>query len=256
MDKNVRPFNGTNSIQEVTFALHLDRIMSESTFKNLSFLKDRLKDEFQKIEEIKKFTVNIVNGQTPEKLPSPLLAGRQFQRLSQEDKLEWLLIGKNSFARPFEEHPYSSSLIAVIYSDQLTPEFYYSSKALKCESIPLKRQKIIKKIKSYRLYKKGWDGYDGVPPLGKTIEDSIKFLEKLPSNCPLPYVSLAGDGEICFFWEVENIFIDIGFSGEKNFSYFARDKNNHKFFGDDVPLTEDFPNELMNVIYSTEPSND
>lgn len=130
---------------------------------------------------------------------------------------------------------------------------YFFGKNLKSVSqIDENKERIVNKLKSYQLYSLGWDGYDGVPPLNQAILDAINLLEKLPKNCPLPYVSLSGDGEIGFFWEVGDIFVDVGFFGDHTFSYFARDAKNEKYFGDDILLSNNLPFDLMQVIYSTE----
>jgi|GEM_PF-5654744 len=72
MDKNIRPYNKKNSIQEVTFVLHLDRIIDESTLERLISLNEILKDEFQKIEEIKTVVLKIDDDQIPIKnIPPP-----------------------------------------------------------------------------------------------------------------------------------------------------------------------------------------
>jgi len=157
---------------------------------------------------------------------------------------------KNSFERSFEEYSHPRNSITCFFSDHNTSKvyLYLSLKSFKYDDI--QKQKIINKLKSYKLYQKGWDGYEGTPPPEQAIVDSINFLERLPKSCPVPYVSLGGDGEIGFFWEIDNIFVDIGFSGDETFSYFARDKENRKFFGDDIHLSNEFPCELIKVICS------
>lgn len=80
---------------------------------------------------------------------------------------------------------------------------------------------------SYFTFEHGWDGYSGVPALIETVYDSIKFINLLSVNHKLPVISLAGDGEICFYWESNNNYLELGFFGDTYYSYFFRDSKNN-----------------------------
>lgn len=76
---------------------------------------------------------------------------------------------------------------------------------------------------SYSTFEDGWDGYSGVPALVETVYESIKFINLLSVNHKLPVISLAGDGEICFYWEANNNYLELGFFGDTYYSYYFRD---------------------------------
>ncbi len=86
-------------------------------------------------------------------------------------------------------------------------------------------------------YPQGWyDGVEGIPATTKTIEDAIVFAKNLDfNNIHIPYISLARDGEVNFWWDIETIKLGLGFFGDGTYSYYAKlCKNGKEFFGDDV----------------------
>lgn len=59
-------------------------------------------------------------------------------------------------------------------------------------------------------------------PCEAAVKDALSFLDLLGPNVPLPRVSWADDGEIGFCWRIAAAFIDVGFYGNGQISYFAR----------------------------------
>jgi hypothetical protein len=79
---------------------------------------------------------------------------------------------------------------------------------------PTPQQKVIEKLRSYLFYEEDWDGYGGVVPSEKAVEDAVDFIRQLPEQVVLPRSGLAGDGEVGLFWKSEFLFIDVGFLGD------------------------------------------
>ena len=46
----------------------------------------------------------------------------------------------------------------------------------------------------------GWDGYGAAPATPETLEYAARFLQTIPSNLPMPEISIEPDGEISFEW--------------------------------------------------------
>jgi len=113
------------------------------------------------------------------------------------------------------------------------------------------KQKLFFSLRSYRSFENDWDGYGGQIPSDQTIEDSIKFIKLLPTNVLLPYAGLSGDGEISLFWDKNKIFIDIGFRGNGQYSYYARLANGKEYFGSNLQLSSDLPSDLISILPST-----
>ena len=59
-------------------------------------------------------------------------------------------------------------------------------------------------------------------PCKAAVKDALSLLDLLDPNVPLPQVSWADDGEIGFCWRIAASFIDVGFYGDGQISYFAR----------------------------------
>jgi len=104
-------------------------------------------------------------------------------------------------------------------------------------------------IESYRNYPTNWDGYDGIPPLSETVNNTLEFIEKLPFNAREPRPGVSGDGEISLFWESDDIFVDIGFLGDGKYTFYARDSQAIEYFKDDIELKDPIPEALLNLIY-------
>ena len=103
-------------------------------------------------------------------------------------------------------------------------------------------------IRNYGAYEDNWDGYKGIPAKEETIKDAINFLKFLPRDAALPFSGLSGDGEINLFWDRGGIYIDIGFIGDKKFSYYTRDEKGKEIFGDNILILTTLPSSLINLI--------
>ncbi len=56
-------------------------------------------------------------------------------------------------------------------------------------------------------------------PSEQAFEDTCDFIKNIPlSQVPSPFVSLADDGEINFFGDVDDMYVDLGFYGNKQCS--------------------------------------
>jgi hypothetical protein len=114
-------------------------------------------------------------------------------------------------------------------------------------------QKLIFSIRNYSTFEQNWDGYNGKPPTETTIKNSIDFLRQLPSNILVPFAGLSGDGEINLFWDINNIFIDIGFTGDSKYSYYARNSHGEEFSGDYIAISDNIPLDLMQLLKTINP---
>ena len=55
----------------------------------------------------------------------------------------------------------------------------------------------------------------------QAVNDALKFIDIIPATAILPYVALADDGEVNFFWRRDGLFIDIGFVGDGMMHYYV-----------------------------------
>ena len=87
---------------------------------------------------------------------------------------------------------------------------------------PSDEDKLHAKLFSYPELPHDWDGRGAVPPSPSAVRDAISFLDKRPSDVPLPFPQIASDGEVGLYWRTGEIHIEIGFYGDGELSYYAR----------------------------------
>ena len=86
-------------------------------------------------------------------------------------------------------------------------------------------------------------------PGKQAFADARAFIGQLPT-CPirLPDIGVADDGEVNFLWDGDGVYIDLGFYGTGDYSYFASDEDGQEFRCDDLPADGILPAELVNLI--------
>lgn len=110
------------------------------------------------------------------------------------------------------------------------------------------KKDLILAIKEYANREKNWDGYDGIAPTPLAIEEAIYFLDLMNIEQKLPEVCAAGDGEICFFWKNEKLYLELGFYGKDYYSYIFISENPDVLI-DDISLKSDkIPSKLITYI--------
>ena len=87
------------------------------------------------------------------------------------------------------------------------------------------------------------------PPVPAAFSDAEAFARQLPAPLSeMPHISLADDGELNFAWNGGPVYIDLGFYGTGTYSYFARDKQGQKHYGDDIPARGPIPRDLIETL--------
>lgn len=114
----------------------------------------------------------------------------------------------------------------------------------------LERSSLIADVRRFLEIADGFDGYSGRPPNHQAVLDAIALANGLPTKATVPRVAVAGDGEIGFFWEGVDYFVDIGIQGDGTFSYFARMLQMESLYGDDVSIADGFPQALEAMLAS------
>ena len=84
----------------------------------------------------------------------------------------------------------------------------------------------------------GWDGYDGHAPTPEAIAQAKSFIATMPTDVRSPEVEPSGDGEINLVWRSDAAYLEVGFCGDQQFSFFGKTKTapEERLFGD-VPLS-------------------
>ncbi len=120
---------------------------------------------------------------------------------------------------------------------------------------------MIEHTQALSRFENGWyDGETGVAASLQTIQDAITFLSKLDFDwIPTPFISLASDGEIDFWWDLDNLKLGVDFFGDGTYAYYGKTVSNKtiikKFSGDEIgtntPLEPDLLKELLWAGYIT-----
>ena len=112
------------------------------------------------------------------------------------------------------------------------------------------QKKVIDKIRDLKAYEEGWyDGERGTPASQEAIKEAETFVKTLPLEMiHSPYISLAADGEICFWWDIDTITIDLGFYGDGSYSYSAELDDGLELEKDEVSPTCSLPQEILNKL--------
>lgn len=85
------------------------------------------------------------------------------------------------------------------------------------------RAHLIEALRQYEQLEAGWDGNDDdVVPSVAAINEAIQFVEKLPPFVALPEPMVSNDGEVGLFWHDDELYLDVGFRGGDECSYFGK----------------------------------
>lgn len=108
-------------------------------------------------------------------------------------------------------------------------------------------RKALERIDELSGYEAGWSGPDSVGPMLQTVIQAKDFTQALLENegIAVPHISLASDGEINLYWKSESLVMDLGFSGNGRYSYFAEFANGQEFIEDGAELNQPLPDELL-----------
>lgn len=87
---------------------------------------------------------------------------------------------------------------------------------------------------------------NSIHPKEAAFQDARDFILKLPlTRIRTPTINVASDGEVNFEWKGNDFKIDLGFYGNRKFSYYASKSGSAPLLGDDIPVKAGPPDELV-----------
>lgn len=87
---------------------------------------------------------------------------------------------------------------------------------------------------------------ESTPPSEKAFQDARDFILTLPlAQMVKPAIHIASDGEVNFHWAGPNYQIDLGFYGDKKFSFYGAMEGHDPILGDDVSVKDGIPKALI-----------
>ena len=110
------------------------------------------------------------------------------------------------------------------------------------------RKLLIETIGSYRNLDFNWDGYNGTCASEEAVNNALTFISQITNIPDALEAGFSGDGEIGLFVRTDNIFIDIGFEGNKYYSFYAKDDNGNEFVGDDYLIEKGIDHAILSIL--------
>ena len=85
------------------------------------------------------------------------------------------------------------------------------------------RALLIDDLRQYEMLEPGWDGgANDVAPSRDAINEAIQFVENIPPFIVLPEAMVSNDGEVGLFWNNDDFYLDVGFRGCGECSFFGK----------------------------------
>jgi hypothetical protein len=108
---------------------------------------------------------------------------------------------------------------------------------------------VIARIRELGTYLSGWSHPDSVAPTKTAVNDAERFARNLDlTSLHLPHISAADDGEINFWWDIDGLYIDLGFFGDGSYSFYAKLPNGKEIIVDAAPISQPLPSELLSFL--------
>ena len=85
--------------------------------------------------------------------------------------------------------------------------------------------------------------------VAKAVNDALKFIDRIPATATLPYVALAEDGEVNFYWRRKSLLIDVGFVGDGMMHYYVWDEDSGVDVDASIPFSgRSLPPAIVKVV--------
>jgi len=108
---------------------------------------------------------------------------------------------------------------------------------------------VIARIRELGTYPSGRSHPDSVAPSKTAVNDAERFARNLDlTSLHLPHISAAEDGEINFWWDIDGLYIDLGFFGDGSYSFYAKLPDGKEITEDAAPISRPFPSELLRFL--------
>lgn len=115
---------------------------------------------------------------------------------------------------------------------------------------PTAMHSVIELVRPFLTLQAGWDGYDGVAPSPKAVDDAERFAMShlFAFEQRLPSISPGADGEVNFCWRDKDCLLDLGFYGDGTYSYYAKLGDGREFMADMSAVDARLPEEIAAAI--------
>ena len=95
-----------------------------------------------------------------------------------------------------------------------------------CPTPPEGQDPLREELLSYKKLADGWDGYSALRPHAQTIDDAIRFVDRLPESVhrtrvPPPKPCKGGDGLVVLCWRLKEAYAEAAFMGDGTFALYS-----------------------------------
>lgn len=108
---------------------------------------------------------------------------------------------------------------------------------------------VIVQIRKIGLLADGWHRRESRAASPAAVDEAERFARGInwQEHQP-PVVSLTDDGEINLLWQTDDLYLDIGFIGDRTYTFFGKTKDGRTFLGDDVHISNPLQAELLALL--------
>lgn len=108
------------------------------------------------------------------------------------------------------------------------------------------RALLIDELRQYEQLESGWDGNEAdIAPSRAAVDEAIQFVENLPAFVALPEPMVSSDGEVGLFWKSSELYLDVGFRGCGECSYFGKAQGQKVKGRDSISDALPIPSDLL-----------
>ena len=95
-----------------------------------------------------------------------------------------------------------------------------------------------------------WAEHPRDSSIAEAVNDALRFIDLIPATATLPYVALADDGEVNFYWRRrESLLIDVGFVGDSVMHYYVWDEAAGVDVAASIPFTgRSLPTDIVKAL--------
>lgn len=142
----------------------------------------------------------------------------------------------------------SDAILKVIYS------YSYPSNEILSTKYSQELDQLKETFRTYSQFDDNWDLEGSITPHQSSIDNALLFLEKMPSDIPLPNPEPGRDGEVGIYWDNReaNTFAEVVFEIDNTYTYVAiivNEEGDETYYGGEFcSVGDSWPPDLLQVL--------
>ena len=110
------------------------------------------------------------------------------------------------------------------------------------------------RLRAYEKLGDNWDRDGARCPSPQAVQDALDFLDRRPSDIPLPYPEVGRDGDVGVFWDFKDsrVFAEVSFEGDRTLAYFAAfgapNETEEECGEEDLSVDNLWPDDMLRIL--------